>query len=159
MRYHLVFAAALFVSSAMAQVRPFIDFNVLASSPSQVFADPSNGTMFIRVQEISVMNVSTTDFTRARLVWSLRPANARCDIGMVTMQRGVPDPKSFRPLQGGGNSRVQDLGSVRADSTLLTVIAVRYPAASAGCSLEAALRGNIGARAFASTSRKWHLDQ
>jgi hypothetical protein len=158
MKTQLLLLAALASSSAMAQLRPFTDFNVLASSPPRAFADPSNGALWIRVQEISVMNVSATELTRARLVWSLKPANAGCEVGSVSMRHGVPDQKSFRPLQGEGNGRVQDLGSLRADSTLLTVIAVRYPAASGGCVLEAALHGNSGGRAVSSASKNWRLN-
>ena len=160
-KHFLLVVAILFTGVVVAQnsgPRAFVDFNVLPSSPPQTVNDPARVGFTIRVQEITVMNTSPGNFENARLIWSVRPAGSRCEIGTMTFNRGVLDPRSFQSFSGSGNAPVQSLGTIRADSTRPAIIAVRSPA-GVQCQLEAALHGSARGVQFAPAARSWHLDR
>ena len=160
-KYLLLVAAFLSTGAVFAQnsgPRAFVDFNVLPSSPAQMVNDPARVGFSIRVQEITVMNTSPSDFENARLIWSVRPAGSRCEIGTMTFNRGVLDPRSFQPLMGSGAAPVQALGTIGSDSTRPAVIAVRSQS-GVQCQLEAALHGSARGVQFAPAARSWHLDR
>ncbi len=160
-KHFLVVAALLSAQAVFAQnsgPRAFVDFNVLPSSPAQAVNDPAQAGFSIRVQEITVMNTSSSAFENARLIWSVRPAGAKCEIGTMTFNRGVLDPRSFRSFVGNGAAPIQALGTIRSDSTRPAVVAVRS-AAGVQCQLEAALHGTARGAQFAAAPRGWHLDR